>query len=119
MTSTHPLPGADENSVDVTAATLDHRALPDDLVVHGSPTTAHRALTSLPGTTVGVWEHSPGTSRDVEVDEVFFVVDGQGLLEFEDGSPAVELRPGILVRLRAGQRTVWTVRETLRKIYIS
>lgn len=119
MTSTHHRTGADENAVDVADVTLDHRALPDDLVVHGSPTTAHRALASLPGTTVGVWEHSPGTSRDVEVDEVFFVVDGEGVLEFEDGSPAIELRPGTLVRLRAGQRTVWTVRETLRKIYIS
>ncbi|WP_430330746.1 cupin domain-containing protein [Rhodococcus sp. ACT016] len=119
MTSTRPEPTADADSVDVTAVTLDHAALPNDLVVDGSPTTAHRALTSLSGLTVGVWEHSPGTSRDVEADEVFFVVDGRGTVEFDDGSPTVDLRPGSLVRLHAGQRTVWTVSETLRKIYIS
>lgn len=119
MTSTHPQPTAPEDSVDVPAVTLDHKALPDELVVDGSPTTAHRALSSLSGVTIGVWEHTPGTSRDVEADEVFFVIDGQGTVTFEDGSPAIDLRPGTLVRLRAGQRTVWTVRETLRKIYIS
>ena len=34
-------------------------------------------------------------------------------------APTVELRPGSVVRLRAGQRTVWTVRQTLRKVYIA
>ncbi|WP_433609732.1 cupin domain-containing protein [Prescottella agglutinans] len=119
MTSTHPEPTAHAGGVDVTGVSLDHRALPDELVMDGSPTTAHRALTDLAGLTIGVWEHTPGTSRDVEADEVFFVVDGRGIVEFEDGSPAVDLRPGTLVRLQAGQRTVWTVHETLRKIYIS
>lgn len=119
MTSTHPQPAAHRDSFVVPEVTLDHKALPDELVVDGSPTTAHQALSSLSGLTIGVWEHTRGTSRDVEADEVFFVVDGQGTVEFEDGSPAVDLRPGTLVRLHAGQRTVWTVRETLRKIYIS
>jgi uncharacterized cupin superfamily protein len=31
----------------------------------------------------------------------------------------VELAPGSVVRLTAGMRTTWTVRETLRKIYVA
>ena len=36
-----------------------------------------------------------------------------------DGSPALTLGPGDVVRLAAGTETVWTVTETLRKVYFS
>jgi uncharacterized cupin superfamily protein len=29
------------------------------------------------------------------------------------------LAPGSVVRLEAGMKTIWTVRETLRKVYVS
>ncbi len=67
--------------------------------------------------TIGIWEHTPGVSRDVEADEVFVVLSGDASVAFDDGSPTIELRPGSLVRLSAGQRTMWTVRETLRKVF--
>lgn len=67
---------------------------------------------------VGLWEAGPGTDVDVEVDEVFLVLAGHGTLTFGDGS-AVALRPGVLVRLRAGDRTCWTLDERLRKLYLA
>ena len=86
----------------------------------GSPRTGFVDLDDADGRTIGVWEHSPGTSTDVESDEVFVVVAGTGLLEFtEPALPPVELRPGTIVRLAEGMHTVWTVRETLRKVYIA
>ncbi|WKG04787.1 cupin domain-containing protein [Mycolicibacterium sp. HK-90] len=105
--------------VDAAALTLDHTRLPDPLVVDGAPTTGHRDLLELSGVTIGVWEHSPGVSRDVEADEVFVVISGDATVAFDDGSPAMDLRPGSLVRLYEGQHTTWTVRETLRKVYIA
>ena len=58
--------------------------------------------------------------RDVEADEVFVVLAGDATVEFEDPAlPPIELRPGSIVRLDEGMRTVWTVRETLRKVYIA
>ncbi len=66
----------------------------------------------------GVWEHSVGVSSDVEVDEVFVVLFGAASVAFGDGT-VIELGPGSVGRLRDGQSTVWTVTETLRKVYIA
>lgn len=91
-----------------------------DKVVAGTPFTRLLDLDESPGRTVGVWEHTPGTSRDVETDEVFVVLSGDARIEFESPAlPPIELRPGSIVRLEEGMRTVWIVRETLRKVYIA
>ncbi|MDA8398283.1 MAG: cupin domain-containing protein [Actinomycetota bacterium] len=49
---------------------------------------------------------------------MFLVVDGRGKVEFDDGE-VLDLEAGAVVRLRAGDRTTWTVYEPLRKLYIS
>ena len=67
---------------------------------------------------VGVWEMAPGTEEDTEVDEVFVVLAGRGSVTFADGE-VVALAPGVVVRLRAGERTTWTVTETMRKVYVA
>lgn len=67
---------------------------------------------------VGLWEAGPGTDTDVEVDELFVVLAGAGTVRFEDGE-VIELRPGVVVRLHAGDRTTWVVTERLRKLYVT
>jgi mannose-6-phosphate isomerase-like protein (cupin superfamily) len=83
-----------------------------------TPTCPPRRSTAVAGVEVGVWEMSPGTATDVEVDEVFVVLSGAATVTFDDGE-AVDLGPGSVVRLRAGEHTTWVVRETLRKIYVA
>ncbi|GAA5112852.1 cupin domain-containing protein [Alloalcanivorax gelatiniphagus] len=87
-------------------------------VVDGSPHAGSRALAAVAGVEVGVWEMTPGTATDVEVDEVFVVLSGAATVSFDDGEQ-VDLGPGSVVRLRAGEQTTWVVRETLRKIYVA
>ena len=113
---------------DAAALPLDHERVPADQVVAGAPTTAYAALDE-PGagdagegsaSELGVWEMTPGAMRDTEVDEVFLVIAGRATVVFIDPAlPAIELAPGSLVRLDAGMRTVWTVHETLRKLYVA
>jgi hypothetical protein len=67
---------------------------------------------------VGLWEAGPGTDTDVEVDELFLVLAGAGTVTFADGS-SIALRPGVLVRLREGDRTTWEITERLRKVYLT
>ena len=67
---------------------------------------------------VGLWEAGPGTDTDTEADEVFLVLSGAGTVTFADGS-ALPLRPGVLVRLREGDRTTWQITERLRKLYVA
>ncbi|MEZ5096877.1 MAG: cupin domain-containing protein [Nocardioides sp.] len=100
---------------------LPHEPLPADEVLTGTPTAAVLPLGELAaphGVEVGLWEMTEGVARDTEVDEVFLVLSGSGRVEFEDGS-ALALVPGVAVRLRAGERTVWTVTQTLRKVYVA
>jgi uncharacterized cupin superfamily protein len=102
--------------VDAAALAIPLEPLPADQVVAGTPSTGFVELTD----TIGVWEHSPGTSTDVEADEVFVVLAGSATVSFTDSSLApVELRPGSVVQLTAGMHTVWTVHETLRKVYVA
>jgi len=76
------------------------------------------ALATVGEAEVGLWGMEPGVDHDTEVDEVFVVLAGRGTVEFEDGE-VVTLAPGAAVRLRAGERTTWTVTETLRKVYVA
>ena len=109
------------SGVAATAAHLSvpYEPVPPGQVAAGTPMTRHVDLDEASGRTIGVWEHTPGVSRDVESDEVFVVLAGDARIEFEQPPlPPIELRPGSIVRLEEGMRTVWTVRETLRKVYI-
>jgi uncharacterized cupin superfamily protein len=48
------------------------------------------------------------------------VLAGSATVSFvEPDLPPVELAPGSVVRLTAGMRTTWIVRETLRKVYVA
>lgn len=101
---------------DAAALVLVHEPVAAKLVAAGSPTAALHELDSA----VGVWEMTPGAMDDVEVDELFIVLSGAATVEFVDPPlPSIELRPGSVVRLEAGMHTVWTVRETLRKVYVA
>lgn len=107
-------------AADAAALALVHEPLPAAEVIEGSPTTAVHALATLGGTEVGIWEMTPGTASDTETDEVFVVLAGRARIAFDDPElPDLEVGPGSVVRLAEGQRTVWTVTETLRKIYIA
>lgn len=85
--------------------------------VSGAPKTGSVQIEKFGGALVGVWEMTPGVMRDVEVDEILTVLAGAATVEFQDGRK-ITLAPGTVARLHAGQHTVWTVTETLRKVYM-
>jgi uncharacterized cupin superfamily protein len=105
---------------DAASVALDHEPVAPDQVVAGTPTTGHLVLDDDGVRTVGVWEMTVGAMHDVEADEVFVVLAGAATVEFEHphASPII-LAPGSVVRLHAGMRTIWTVRQTLRKVYVT
>ena len=104
--------------IDALTAALDPAEIDAGDVVAGEPRAAATSFTELGPVEIGVWEHTPGTSRDVEAAEAFVVLSGRGLVRFETGE-ALELLPGRLVRLHAGERTIWEVHETIRKVYVT
>ena len=97
---------------------LEPAPLDPSQIVEGVPRLAERVVwTSLDGRRMrGVWEHTPGTTTDVEVDEVFVVVSGRATIEIE-GGPTIEVGPGDVGILEPGVHTTWHVHETLRKVF--
>ena len=98
--------------------TAPRRLLSSDVLVAELGPEQTLALDALGDAEVGIWSMAPGTERDTETDEVFVVLAGRGSVAFEDGE-VVDLAPGTAVRLRAGERTTWTVTEPLRKVYVA
>lgn len=115
-------PGAVVHAADVA---LEHAPVSPEQVVAGAPTVGEVALGDIAfgsgqGATVGVWECTPGMSTDTSVDEVFVVLSGRARIDFvKPELPSIDVRAGDVVRLDAGMKTVWTVTETLRKIYVA
>lgn len=105
-------------ALDAASVPLEHVALPADHVLEGAPSTGSAVLGELGGVEVGVWEITPGTSTDVEADELFVVLSGAATVRFSSGEPPLVLAPGVVGRLAAGQRTTWAVTATLRKVYV-
>ncbi|TFD74562.1 DUF861 domain-containing protein [Cryobacterium sp. Sr8] len=101
------------------ALRIERAPVPAAQVVAGTPGTGSAVLDVLGDTEIGVWEMSPGAMRDVEVDEVFLVLSGAATVDFEGDGRRITLAPGDIVRLVTGMRTVWTVTETLRKLYLA
>lgn len=64
----------------------------------------------------GIWQITPGVVTDTEADELFVVVGGRATIEVEGGD-TLEVGPGSACVLREGDKTTWTVHETLRKAY--
>jgi uncharacterized protein len=96
---------------------LDPSPLPPEQVVGGNPQVSALELLAEPGWEVGVWQHTAGSTTDVEADEVFVVLSGRATIEVADG-PTLEVGPGDVGLLQAGDRTRWTVHEDLRKVYL-
>ena len=105
-------------AADVGAVRLDPLALDAGSVVSGTPSAGLLPLAGLEGMEIGIWELTSGVVLDTEADEVFVVIAGDATVRFADGE-SIELRPGVIVRLYAGDRTEWLVRSPLRKVYVT
>jgi uncharacterized cupin superfamily protein len=65
---------------------------------------------------LGRSEGSEGGAGVSRADEPFVVISGSADIKVE-GGPILRAGPGDMAVLRAGDRTPWTVHETLRTVY--
>lgn len=100
------------------ASAIGTEPVPDEQRVTGHPQTGTRELGEISGTGFGLWQMTAGSMSDTEADEVFVVLSGAASVQFVDRGISMKLSPGDVVRLVAGERTLWTVTETLRKLYL-
>ncbi|MFB7171830.1 cupin domain-containing protein [Streptomyces sp. NPDC056254] len=105
-------------AVDVADVELEPEDLDPAQIVSGAPVVTGKVLwESADGTQVrGIWQITPGVVTDVEANELFVVVSGRATVDVAGGA-TLEVGPGSACVLREGDKTVWTVHETLRKAY--
>ncbi|MER5865747.1 cupin domain-containing protein [Kitasatospora sp. NPDC002040] len=99
-------------------ADLEPDPLDPAQIVSGTPEVSGKVVwESADGRRIrGVWQITPGVVTDTEADEIFVVISGRATIAFENGT-VLEVGPGDLAVLNEGDRTTWTVHETLRKAY--
>ncbi|MFH8569772.1 cupin domain-containing protein [Streptomyces sp. NPDC017993] len=99
-------------------AELEPEPLAPEQIVRGEPVVTGKVLWESPdGRQIrGIWQITPGVVTDTEANELFVVVSGRATIEVE-GGPVLNVGPGDACVLREGDRTQWTVHETLRKAY--
>ena len=103
-------------AVHIPDADLEPDPLDPGQIVAGSPEVSGAVLwESEDGRQIrGIWQITPGTVTDTEANELFVVVSGRATIAVE-GGPVFDVGPGDACVLREGDRTTWTVHETLRK----
>ncbi|WP_322075648.1 cupin domain-containing protein [Burkholderia cenocepacia] len=107
------------HSTHASSITLEYQDLPKNRRVSGNSKVGQAVLIRIGELEIGIWEITPGISTDIESDEFFVVIDGEGTVTFSDGSPDLILHPGTIARLKAGSATTWTVKRAIRKIYFA
>ncbi|MEE6265794.1 cupin domain-containing protein [Streptomyces diastatochromogenes] len=97
---------------------LEPEPLDPEQILSGDPVVTGKVLWESPdGSQIrGIWQITPGVVTDTEANELFVVVSGRATIEVEGGQ-VLEVGPGDACVLREGDRTRWTVHETLRKAY--
>ncbi|OKI99151.1 cupin domain-containing protein [Kitasatospora sp. CB01950] len=108
----------DSFALHVPDAELEPEPLDPEQIVSGTPEVTGKVVwESADGRQIrGIWQITPGVVTDTEADEMFVVLSGRATIAFDHGA-VLEVGPGDLTVLREGDRTTWTVHETLRKVY--
>jgi uncharacterized cupin superfamily protein len=84
----------------------------------GAPVESGVVLVDDGGTEIGLWECTPGSwpSAKDGFGELMHFVSGHGWITDDEGR--WEIRPGSLRWFPDGWKGVWTVDETVRKVYV-
>jgi uncharacterized protein len=99
--------------------TLYDEPLDESQIVSGNPIVSHRLLSESSDGRIqrGVWQITAGVVTDIEADEMFVVVSGSASIELLTAGRTIDVGPGDVCVFTEGERTRWTVHETLRKVY--
>jgi uncharacterized protein len=97
----------------------DAELRPDDpkpgRVLAGNPVTSSATLPGDDKVARGIWQIAPGTAAEIAPAGMFVVLSGRATIAV-DGGPTFDIGAGDVCIWDGGERTIWTVHETLRKV---
>lgn len=107
------------HSMQALAVEVSLEPVPADQIIEGNPRTGLVEGEKTTHYEWGVWEMTPGSMWDIEVDETFVVIAGRGeISRIVDGvEHSTTLVPGVVMTLTKGEKTTWVVEQTLRKVW--
>lgn len=93
--------------------------VPTDQVDYGNPRRGALDLGAVGGVEAGISEIRDGAIFHTEVDEVFVVISGGATIKLLDEGRSVDVKTGDVMRLTAGTRTRWIVKDHVRKVFLA
>lgn len=94
-------------------------AVPESDVAYGAPRQGSVVLGAIDSVVTGIWELRDGAVFDTEIDELFVVISGGATIKLLDEGRSVDVKTGDVMRLTAGTRTRWIVKDHIRKVYLT
>ncbi len=94
-------------------------SVPADEIDYGNPRQGSLTLGTIGRCEAGIWELRDGAVLDTEVDELFVVISGGATIKLLDEGRSVDVKTGDVMRLNAGTRTRWIVKDHIRKVYLA
>lgn len=113
------LPQGSNGVVHGRGAIVPLEPVPADEIDYGAPRQGSLELGTIGGCEAGIWELRDGAVLDTEVDELFVVISGSATIKLLDEGRSVEVKTGDVMRLTAGTRTRWIVKDHIRKVYLA
>lgn len=93
--------------------------VPNDRIDYGTPREGTVALGMIGDHRAGIWELREGSVLDIEVDELFVVISGSATIKLIEEGRSVEVKTGDVMRLTAGTKTRWIVKDHIRKVFLA
>jgi uncharacterized cupin superfamily protein len=113
------LPKGSNGVVHGRGAIVPLHAVAAEEVDYGNPREGTLELGKLGGCEAGIWELRDGAVLDTEVDELFVVISGGATVKLLDEGRSVDVKTGDVMRLTAGTKTRWIVKDHIRKVYLA
>lgn len=113
------LPEGSNGVVHGRGAIISLKPVGADRIDYGTPREGALDLGKVGGVEAGIWELRDGAVLDTEVDEVFVVISGGATIKLLDEGRSVDVKTGDVMRLIAGTKTRWIVKDHIRKVYLA
>lgn len=115
----HLLPEGLNGVVHGRGAIVPLEPVPAEEVDYGTPRQGVLELGNIGGCEAGIWELRDGAVLDTEIDELFVVISGGATIKLLDEGRSVDVKTGDVMRLNAGTKTRWIVKDHIRKVYLA
>lgn len=91
----------------------------NDVIDYGTPREGWLSLGPVGDSAAGIWEMRDGSVFHTETSRVFVVISGGATIKLLDEGRSIDVKTGDVMRLNAGTKTRWIVKDHVRSVFMS